>query len=50
MNYNHHLALLFLTRAEGSQKTSVVDLHNYTCTLCKPPPQLFTAGFTDKGT
>lgn len=38
MNYNHHLALLFLTRAEGSHKTGIIDLLNYTRTLRKAPP------------
>lgn len=38
MNYNYHLVLLFLTRAEGSQKTGTLDLANYTHTLCKAPP------------
>lgn len=37
MNYNHHLVLLFLTRAEGSQKTGTVDLLNYIHTLCEAP-------------
>lgn len=50
MNYNHHLALLFLTRAEGSHKTGIIDLLNYTLHSARhPQPQPFGAGLTDAG-